>query len=152
MIDKVMLCFFRCVLNVKATTSNVMFYGECGILTPRVHCTVPILCFMNRLHHIPDNSMVKQLYNELFKLHQMGFVTWATRFGELVETYFAIIDDSPAKFKSESKRSVFGKFTRKWTEDAKNIQRKHIPRTYCKIKQEFGMETYLDLIKTTNTE
>ena len=44
---------------------------------------------------------------------------------------------------------VFGKFTRKWTEDVKNIhiQRNPILRTYCKIKQNFGMERYLELIK-----
>ena len=86
-------------------------------------------------------------YNELFKLHQMGFVTWVTRVGELVDTYSINIDDSPAKFKSECKRSVFGKFTHAWSEDVQNIQRNPILRTYCKIKQEFGMETYLELIK-----
>ena len=147
MIDKVMLRFSRCVLNVKATTSNVMVYGECGILPPSVYCTVSTMCYMNRLHHMPYNSIVKQVYNELFKLHQMGFVTWVTRVAELVETYSINIDDSPAKFKSECKRSVFGEFTRKWTEDVQNIQRNPILRTYCKIKQDFGMERYLELIK-----
>ena len=147
MIDKVMLRFSRCVLNVKATTSNVMVYGECGILPPSVHCTVSTMCYMNRLHHMPNNSIVKQVYNELFKLHQMGFVTWVTKVGELVETYSINIDDSPAKFKSECKQSVFGEFTRKWTEDVQNIQRNPILRTYCKIKQDFGMEMYLELIK-----
>ena len=147
MIDKVMLRFSRCVLNVKATTSNVMVYGEGGILPPSVYCTVSTMCYMNRLHHMPNNSIVKQVYNELFKLHQMGFVTWVTRVGELVETYSINIDDSPAKFKSECKRSVFGEFTRKCTEDVQNIQRNRILRTYCKIKQDFGMERYLKLIK-----
>ena len=66
MIDKVMLRFSRCVLNVKATTSNVMVYGECGILPPSVYCTVSTMCYMNRLHHMPNNSIVKQVYNELF--------------------------------------------------------------------------------------
>ena len=79
--------------NVKATTSNVMVYGECGVLPPSVYCTVSTMCYMNRLHHMPDNSIVRQVYNELFKLHQMGFVTWVTKVGELV-------DDSPAKFKA----------------------------------------------------
>ena len=147
MIDKVMLRFSRCVLNVKATTSNVMVYGECGVLPPSLYCTVSTMCYMNRLHQMPDNSIVRQVYNELFKLHQMGFVTWVTGVGELVDTYSINIDDSPAKFKSECKRSVFGKFTHAWSEDVQNIQRNPILRTYCKIKQEFGMETYLELIK-----
>ena len=154
MIDKVMIRFSRCVLNVKATTSNVKVHGEFGILPTNVYCTVSVstMCYMNRLHHMPHNSIVKRVYNELFKSHQMGFVTWVTRVGELVETYPIIIDDSPAKIKSECKRSVFGKFARKWTADVPNIQRNPILRAYCKIKQDFGMETYLELIKNTNTE
>ena len=147
MIDIVMLRFSRCVLNVKATTSNVMVYGECGILPPSVYYTVSTMCYFNRLHHMPNNSIVKQVYTELFKLYQMGFVTWVTRVGELAETYSINISDSPAKLKSECKRSVFGEFTRKWTEDVQNIQRNPILRTYCKIKQDFGMERYLELIK-----
>ena len=34
---------------------------------------------------------------EWFKLRQMGFVTWVTRVGELVDTYSINIDDSPEK-------------------------------------------------------
>ena len=95
------------VLNVKATTSNVMVYGECGILPPSVYCTVSTMCYMNRLHHMPINSIVKQVYNKLFKLHQMGIVTWVTRVGELVETYSINIDDSPAS----SNQNVNGLFS-----------------------------------------
>ena len=51
------------------------------------------------------------------------------------------------KFRSECKRSVFGKFTHEWSEDVQNIQRNPILRTYCKTKQDFDMETYLELIK-----
>ena len=96
---------------------------------------------------MPNDSIVRQVYNELLKLHQMGFVTWVTRVGDMVDTYSINIDDSPAKFKSECKRSVFGKFTHEWSEDVQNIQRNPILRTYCKIKEEFGMKTYLELIK-----
>ena len=139
-----------CVFNVKANTSNVMVYGECGVLPPSVYCTVSTMCYMNRLHHMPDNSIVRQVYNELFKLHQMGFVNWVTRVGELVDTYSINIDDSPAKFKSECKRSVFGKFSHEWSEVVQNIQWNPILwtyRTYCIIKQEFGLKTYFELIK-----
>ena len=33
-IDKIMLHYCRCVLNVKASTSNVITFGACGILPP----------------------------------------------------------------------------------------------------------------------
>ena len=61
MIDKVVLRLSRCVHNVKATTSNLMVYGECGILPPSVHCSVSTMCYMNRLHHMSDNSIVRQV-------------------------------------------------------------------------------------------
>ena len=134
----VKLCYVSLIVFLTSKLPLIV-YGECGILPPRVYCTVSTKCYMNRLHHMPDNSIVRQANHELFKLHQMGFVTWVTR----VDTYSINIDDSPAKFKSECKWSVFGKFTH----DVQNIQRNPIMRTYCNIKQEFGMETYLELIK-----
>ena len=36
---------------------------------------------------MPDNSVVKQVYNDLFKLHEMGFLTWVTWVGKLIDTY-----------------------------------------------------------------
>ena len=75
MVDKVMLRFCRCVLNVKATTSNIMVYGECGMLPPSIYCNVSAMCYINRLHHVPNDSIVKQVYNEHVKLHQLGFKT-----------------------------------------------------------------------------
>ena len=65
MVDKVMLRFCRCVLNVKATTSNVMVYGECGMLPPSVYCNVSAMCYINRLHHMPNDRIVKCIMNLL---------------------------------------------------------------------------------------
>ena len=54
MVDKVMLRFCRCVLNVKATTSNIIVYGECGMLPPSIYCSVSaIIC---RLLYQPSPS------------------------------------------------------------------------------------------------
>ena len=47
----------------------------------------PPYVYINRLHHMPDNSLVKQVYKELFKLHEMGFLTWFTGVGKLIDTY-----------------------------------------------------------------
>ena len=61
MVDKVMLRVRRCVLNVKATTSNTMVYGECGMLPPSLYCNVSAMCYIKRLHHMPNDSIVKQV-------------------------------------------------------------------------------------------
>ena len=59
-IDKIMLHYCRCVLNAKASTSNIITFGECGILPPSVYSQISVLCFMNRLHHLSDNTVAKQ--------------------------------------------------------------------------------------------
>ena len=146
MADKVMLRFCRCVLSVKVTTSNTMVYGECEILPPSIYCNVSALCYIDRLHHMPEDSIVKHVYNELAELHQLGFMTWVTDVSELVNTYSLDIDRSPAEFKSEWKRTVTNRFINIWTEQVQNIHINRIRRTYCNIKYNFGIETYLDAI------
>ena len=152
MVDKVMLRFCRCIHNVKATTSNIMVYWECGILPPSIYCNVSAMCYINRLHHMPNDSIVKQVYNELAKLHQLGFTTWVTHVNEMVDTYLLDmyriqIWISVAEFKSECKRIVGNRFINMWTEQVQNIHSNPILRTYCNIKCNFGMETYLNAIK-----
>ena len=142
-----MLRFCRFVLNVKATTSNIMVYGECGILPPSIYCNVSAMCYINRLHHMPNDNIAKQVYNELAKLHQLGFTTWVTHVSELVDTYLLDIDNSPAEFKSECKMIVVNRFINIWTEQKQNIHSNPILRTYCNIKYNFSVETYLDAIK-----
>ena len=125
MLDKVMLRFCRCFLNVKATTSNIMVYGECGMLPPSLYCNVSAMCYINRLHHMPNDSIVKQVYNELVKLTQVS---------ELVDTYHLDIDNIPTEFKFECKESVANRFIDTWMEQVQNTHSNPILRTYCNFK------------------
>ena len=59
MVDKVLLRFCRCVLNVKATTSNIMIFGECKILPLSMYRNVSVLCYIIHLHCMPNYSIVK---------------------------------------------------------------------------------------------
>ena len=96
---------------------------------------------------MPNDSIVKQVYNELAKLHQLGFTTWVTHVSEMVDSYLLDIDCSPAEFKSECKRTVGNRFINMWTEQVQNIHNNPILRTDCNMECNFGMETYLDAIK-----
>ena len=63
---------------LKAGTSNVVTFGECGILpttTRGVYTQISVLCFMHRLHHMSEKKHYKQVYNELYKLHSLCFDT-----------------------------------------------------------------------------
>ena len=79
-----MLRYCRRVLNVKATTSNNLVYGECGMLPTSVQCTISTMCYMNRLYHMPGGTIAKRIYEELNKLHSMGFTTCVTRVNEVI--------------------------------------------------------------------
>ena len=86
-VDKVMLSYHRRVLNVKATSSNLMVYGECGILPPSVQCTISIMCYMNRLYHMPRDTTANHVYADPNRLHSTGFMIWVTRVDELIVKY-----------------------------------------------------------------
>ena len=77
--DKVFMKFARCLLGVKASTSNLMTLGECGHFPPSVPCAISVLCYLNRLHHMSDHRVVKQVFIELKRLHDLSFPTWVTQ-------------------------------------------------------------------------
>ena len=58
-INKVFLRFVRCTLGVKAPTCNIIVFGECGRMLPSIGCKIAIMCYMNRLYHLPKRSIVK---------------------------------------------------------------------------------------------
>ena len=49
-----------------------------------VQCTISTMCYMNRLYHILWGTIAKQVYEELNKLHSMGFTTWDTGVNQLI--------------------------------------------------------------------
>ena len=76
--DKVFLQYARCLLHVKATTSNVITTGECGSLHPSMNCQIAALCYLNQLHHMDDSKLAKQVYCGVLELTHQWFNTWAT--------------------------------------------------------------------------
>ena len=67
-LDKVFLRFIHCTLGIKATTSNIIVAGECGRMPPSTQCILHTLCYVNRMIHMNDTSLVKQVYDELNNL------------------------------------------------------------------------------------
>ena len=147
MVDKVMLRYCRRVLNVKATTSNIMVCGECGMLPPSVQCTISTMCYMNRLYHMAGGTIAKRVYEELNKLHSMGFTTWITRVNEVITNHGMDITKLPSNFRIECKNVVITQFKTQWDRDMHNIETYPILRTYIKFKSSFVIEPYLYMLK-----
>ena len=146
-VDKVMLRYCRRVLNVKAATSNLMVYRECGMLPPSIQCTISTMCYMNRLYHMPADTIAKHVYEEMHKLHPMGFRTWVTRVNELIVKYDMDITKLPSNFRTDCKTAVIRQFKSQWGIDIHNIETHPILRTYNKFKCSFGIEPYLNMLK-----
>ena len=59
-INKLFLRFIRCTRGVKDTTSDIIVFGVCGCMPPSIACLIAIMCYMNRLYHLPERSIVKK--------------------------------------------------------------------------------------------
>ena len=125
-VDKIMLHYCRCVLNVIASS---------------------VLCFMNRQHHMSENTIVKQVYNELCKLHSLGFDTWVSKVSELTQHFCLNIDMTTSEFIKVCKQTLVNSFISTWDAERQNLEKNPILRFYNKIKHTFGTENYLIGVK-----
>ena len=113
---------------------------------------------MNRLHHMSENTVVKQVYNELCKLNLLGFDTWITRVSDLTQHFCLDINMTTTEFKNVCKQTVINNFISTWDADIQDLDKNPIFRfynkminkddqSYNKIKHSFGMEKYLFGVK-----
>ena len=147
-IDKIYLWFIRIVLNIKATTSNIMTMGESGIIPPKVKCHENVIMYFCRLNSLPIGSVLKNVFLELKRLHDMGFENWYSRVLLLAKNYK--IDVMNIKFNESSKNmiktNIRNVFIQNWISKLQNLTTNPSLRTYCLFKKNFEAESYLQLI------
>ena len=115
-------------------------------MPPSVHCHINALYYLKRLHDLPDTKIVKQVYNELNRLHQCGVKTWVTKVCELAEQCHVDISSNIQNFKKYCKVTVSNCYKHSWLLEVTNINRNPILRTYTMFKTEFGSERYIEAI------
>ena len=146
-IDKVFFSFMKHTLYVKQSTSNIITIGECGQIPPSVVCHTNVINYMHRIKDMNDHHIVKQVYNELSRLHELGFTTWCSRVWKLVQQYNIDIFHNDGNFKTYCQSSIENKFIQNWEFDVQNVEKNPILRTYAKIKTTFGIEKYVDSVR-----
>ena len=77
-IDKVMLHYCRGASNEQCFNIWRMWY-----IAPIVYSQISGLCFMNRRHHMPENTVIKQVHDELCKSDSLSFDTRVPRVDDL---------------------------------------------------------------------
>ena len=122
-IDKLFYQYMRCVLNVKSTASNVIVVGECGQMPPSLYCHMNTLSYLKRLQDLPDTKIVKQVFNELNRLHLYGVKTWVTKACELAEKYGIDIVSSNQNFKKHCKLVILDWHKRNWSTEVVNVHK-----------------------------
>ena len=147
-IDKILLWYLRIILHVKATTSNLITIGECGVIPPSVLSHISVLTYFIRLRHMPDTSITKVVFDEMERLHGLGFETWYTRVWKLAESYNIDLHDTEINDnKKVIKQRLVNCFKDRWRHQIHDTTNNPILRTYCRIKEDFHIEKYLVAVK-----
>ena len=146
-VDKVFLHFARCILCVKATTSNAIVFGETGHLPPSLSRMISALTFANRLHYMSSDKMAERVFIELDMLHEQGFTTWMTKVLDLANDYNLDVKQNRHRFKYECKMVVGDRFISNWHNNLINTEINPGLRTYQTIKTYLKLESYLYLVR-----
>ena len=145
--DSVFFKYMKSILKVKSSTSHVAVLGECGQLPPSVLCHINVLCFYNRLQNLDSKCIVRVIFDELQKFHEMGFNNWITKVNELaLKLNIDLHCTDTNLFKMYCKTIVKNDFTRRWAEELCDVEIYPKLRMYRTIKHSFGREPYIDLV------
>ena len=145
--DKVFLQYARCLLHVKAMTSNIITTEECGSLPPSMNYQLAALCYLNRLHHMEDSKLAKQVYCGLVELNRQGFNTWATEALRLANDLVLDISMEKNVLSTNFKQAITHNSTSMQLENLQNTQLNPLLRAYRTFKHKFVMEPYLYHVK-----
>jgi hypothetical protein len=147
-IEKVQLRYLKMILKVKSSTSTLALYGDTGRFPLSLRLKVKQVKYWVRLVQLPDNAIVKQIYNTMVQLDSLNYKTWCSNVKNLLYEYgfghFWVGQESlPANIVDIFKESVYRRFTNWWHDEINNIVKNPILRTYCQFKSTFGIEPYL---------
>ena len=145
-VDKLFLWFLKNMLGVKHSTPSLMVLAETGQILPSVDCISNVIKFINRLEFMNDNAFVKQIYNDLRRLHSCGFNTWYSEALNLINHNDIKFNSNLKVFKENVKRPLKTSFINNWKANILDHETNPKCRFYYKFKFEFKMEPYLDLL------
>ena len=145
--DKIMFSFIRNILHVKITTSNEISIGESGLIPVSVNANVNSLKYFVRRYNLPNNMPVKLVFNELQRLHELGYKNWYSKTLNLAEQYSIDLYEFNMNSVKHLKKRILNDFKSKWLESIHNNESSRIIKSYGLIKKRFGIEIYLNEIK-----
>ena len=146
-VDKYFSYLLKQTLGVRQTTANIFVIGETGQILPSVRCEYNVMSFFNRVYHMSENTIVKQVFNELSYLNNLGFKTWYSDACSLFDKFNICMISNQDIFKVVAKLSVEERFKYSWLQDINDSAKNPVARTYKYFKFSFGTEPYLIHVK-----
>ena len=145
--DGVFFKFMKNTLSVKSSTSHLAVLGECGQLPPSIQCKINVLFFYDRPQNLKSKCIVKEVFDKLKMLHELGFSNWVTRVNDLEHQFNINLNATDInEFKTTCKMIVQNEFIKQWTTDLRNTAVNPKLRMFRTIKSGFGREPYIDLV------
>ena len=142
--ESVHLQYLRMMLGVKQSTCKLMLYGETGRVPIYYHAIINVLKYWMRLRSMPDTQLVKQVYNSLLSLHQIGIKTWITGIENLLMRFKLTDLWEQEEFIIDIKKHIISEYCSEW-ENLMGTDTYPIMRTYRMYKTTFGIENYLSI-------
>ena len=141
--DKFFLKFAKQILGVRQTTTNIFAMGESGQILPSISCVYNVLTYFNRVHNMSNDLLVKQVFDELCRLHKCGFHNWYSDALKMMELYNLDVNSNHGIFKIVAKLSVEHGFKNDWLCKIRDTVNNPGARTYKLFKHSYNMEPYL---------
>jgi hypothetical protein len=151
-IESVHCKFLRKILCVKRSTNLNGIYGETGRYPMRIHRKMVMFKYWIKLINLPDNSLVKSMYNimktDADNHNSYNNTNWAFKIKQQLNTlgltYMWMQQNIYNVNLHIIKERILDMFKQSWYSDINNSSRLS---TYSIYKHEFNLETYLKCIK-----
>ena len=130
-LDSDMPSLIRNVLHVTSTTNNVISVGETGQILPSYKSHMNVFAYFVRLRNLPKSMCVRNVFDELERLHQHGFSNWYSKVVELSgRCGINLYEISNNEAKLSIKTKVTNHFKQNWSHQLHNNDDDTVLRTY----------------------
>ena len=152
-LERIQLRYLKRLLMVKDSTSSVAVYAETGRTKLIIRQKIRSVKFWFRLELMQNCKLVKKAYLSLKDLDNAGYLTWISNIRNILKEnglyHYFINSCTLSKFDEIECIKLLKGLLHKKFEDTCMLQLGQMPslRTYVKFKLNFGLESYLLLIK-----
>ena len=152
-LELVHLKFLKLLLGVKTSTCNMAIYAETGRYPLDIQHKINCIKYWCRLTRLEEGKIVKQMYNMLKELCDLGFNTWCSYIKEILQEhgFIHLYEDQDAVPKNVEKdvlSKIESSLQRNFRELClQSLSTFPVLRTYIHFKKEFKLENYLVNVK-----